>query len=395
MELWDAAHAARAAGADVRAVTVWALLGAFDWSSLLTRATGHYEPGAFDVRGASPRRTALGRLVEDLAHGRDASEPLARTPGWWRRDVRFPSALGSPGTRSRSSAIARARPSPLLVTGAGGTLGTALGRIADLRGLEVRLLRRAECDIADPASVAAALEEFRPWAVVNAAGYVRVEQAELEPDRCVRENARGAAELACACGGRGIRLVTFSSDLVFPTEGHRPYVESDQPAPVGVYGASKAEAERLVAKILPSALIVRTSAFFGPWDRSNLLTMALEALRAGREYAVPAAVVSPTYVPDLVDAVLDLLIDGEQGIWHLTNAGEASWLALVRRGAELLGVSTERLREAPPGDGTGRGYTALRSERGHLLPSLEDALERYARHTADQPARAAWPAVGA
>jgi dTDP-4-dehydrorhamnose reductase len=162
---------------------------------------------------------------------------------------------------------------------------------------------------------------------------------------------------------------------------------------VGTYGASKAEAERRVAESLPSALIVRTSAFFGPWDRYNILTLGLESLRQGREYLVPAAVVSPTYVPDLVNAVLDLLVDREQGIWHLANAGAASWLELVRRGAELVGVSSDRLREAPPEAFSGRGRTVLGSERGSLLPSLDDALARYARHFRDQPARAPWPAV--
>jgi dTDP-4-dehydrorhamnose reductase len=174
-------------------------------------------------------------------------------------------------------------------------------------------------------------------------------------------------------------------------------------APAKVYGASKAEAERLVAEILPSALVIRTSAFFGPWDRYNALTIALEELRAGREWVVPTAVVSPTYVPDLVNAVLDLLIDGERGVWHLANVGEVSWLELVRRGAALAGISIERLREAAPlAADSGPIYTALGSERGLLLPTLDDALARYVRSSSDQPARArltesstARPAAGA
>ena len=290
---------------------------------------------------------------------------------------------------------------PILVTGAGGTLATAIERIASLRGLEARLLRRAELDIADPASVDAALAQYRPWAVVNAAGFVRVDDAEREPDRCFRENADGPAVLARACDRLGVALVTFSSDLVFAGTGRRPYVESDPVGPTSVYGASKAEAERRVARIMPSALMIRTSAFFGPWDRYNLLTRALDALRAGEQWIVPAAVVSPTYVPDLVNAALDLLIDGERGIWHLANVGEVSWLELVRRGAALAGVGTEGLREAPAG-ASGRSYTALGSERGLLLPSLDDALARYVGHLSHQPARArstdppaALPAAGA
>jgi dTDP-4-dehydrorhamnose reductase len=239
---------------------------------------------------------------------------------------------------------------------------------------------------------------------VNAAGYVRVDAAEHDRERCFRENAEGPATLARMCGERGIALLTFSSDQVFSGAQRRPYVESDPVAPVDAYGASKAMAEHRVLELLPSALVVRTSAFFGPWDRHNLLTQALEALHAGRDWVVPDAVLSPTYVPDLVNAALDLLIDAERGIWHLANVGEVSWLELVQRGAAMAGVSTRGLRVAAPGGagGHGRRYTALGSERGLLLPPLEDALVRYVVQSDDQPARArlteaslASPAMGA
>jgi dTDP-4-dehydrorhamnose reductase len=128
---------------------------------------------------------------------------------------------------------------------------------------------------------------------------------------------------------------------------------------------------------MPEALIVRTSAFFGPWDHWNLLTRALDALRAGRDWTVPAAIVSPTYVPDLANAVLDLLIDGERGTWHIANGGALSWLEFVERGAAIAGVHTARLRE----DQGHRPYTVLGTERGPLLPPIDDALTRYIAET--------------
>jgi dTDP-4-dehydrorhamnose reductase len=90
-------------------------------------------------------------------------------------------------------------PRPLLITGATGTLGRAFARICDLRGLDHCLTSRAQLEIAEMASVTAALERIRPWAVINTAGYVRVADAEREPERCFRENARSAANLALAC----------------------------------------------------------------------------------------------------------------------------------------------------------------------------------------------------
>ncbi|HEY9285715.1 MAG TPA: family 1 glycosylhydrolase, partial [Pyrinomonadaceae bacterium] len=75
VEIWDAAQSLRREGVEVRAVTAWSLLGAYDWDSLLTREQGHYEPGVFDLRGGEPRPTALARLLRELADGREPSHP--------------------------------------------------------------------------------------------------------------------------------------------------------------------------------------------------------------------------------------------------------------------------------------------------------------------------------
>jgi len=88
-EVYDAACLHRDSGADIRAVTVWSLLGAFDWDSLLTRCSMNYEPGAFDIRSGIPRPTPLAAMIRDIAHGREHDHPALGTPGWWRRDERL------------------------------------------------------------------------------------------------------------------------------------------------------------------------------------------------------------------------------------------------------------------------------------------------------------------
>ena len=271
-------------------------------------------------------------------------------------------------------------PRPLLITGATGTLGRAFARICDLRGLDHCLTSRAQLEIAETASVAAALERIWPWAVINTAGYVRVADAEREPERCFRENARGAANLALACARSGIPLVTFSSDLVFDGRLGRAYVESDAPRPTCVYGASKLEAERLVSAACPAALILRTSAFFGPWDPHNFVYHTLRALAAGEEWRAAAdCTITPTYVPDLVNASLDLLIDGETGIWHLANRGAVSWGELARLVAERGGFHPERV--ILHGTDRVQTSTALDSARGFMLPTLDSALDRFFRES--------------
>jgi dTDP-4-dehydrorhamnose reductase len=407
-ELWSAACAARAEGADVRAVTAWALFGSFDWDSLLTRESGHYEPGVFDVRSPRPRPTAIAHMLRDLGQTGAHDHPALDAPGWWRRPERlfYPHANGGAGGEPGEGAKARAASvktgaasrrsgaasRTLLITGATGTLGAAMARVAESRALRFRLLTRREMDIADPASVERVLGESDVWAVVNAAGYVRVDEAEREPDACYRENTSGAGVLAAACARMGASLLTFSSDLVFDGRGRRePYVESDAPAPLGVYGRSKAEAERLVLEAMPSALVVRTSAFFGPWDEHNFVHAALRALARGEEFvASDDAYVSPTYVPELAHACLDLLIDGERGVWHLANAGAVTWAELARRAARLAGLDAGLVRGRPTRElglaAPRPAYSALASERGALMKTLEEALACYVRERAPEPA---------
>jgi dTDP-4-dehydrorhamnose reductase len=241
-------------------------------------------------------------------------------------------------------------------------------------------LGRNELDITDPDSIARALEKYEPWAVVNAAGYVRVDDAEREEMRCVRENTHGAAHLAIASARHGVPLLTFSTDLVFPGSKQSPYIESDATGPLNAYGRSKADAERLVLAACPKALVVRTSAFFGPWDEANFLTRALESWR--RDLPVEAdhrQVVSPTYVPALVHGCLDLLIDGESGIWHLSGRTALSWRDLALELARSTGHPDELViapRHEVPRAPRPR-YSALASERGDILPCLDDCLSRY------------------
>ena len=278
---------------------------------------------------------------------------------------------------------------PIVITGATGTLGRAFARICERRGIPFRLTRRADMDLAEPDSVARLLDAAKPRAVINTAGYVRVDDAEREREACFRENARGPAVLAEACASRGIGLVTFSSDLVFDGTKGTPYVEDDAPNPLNVYGESKAEAERRVLEIMPSALVIRTSAFFGPWDAHNFVTIALRVLAAGEPFvAASDGRISPTYVPDLVDATLDLLRDGERGLRHLANDGSVTWAELATMAARLVHLDERLVRAVPtaqlnlparrPPD------TTLGSTRGKLLPPLPDALERYRRESDDR-----------
>jgi dTDP-4-dehydrorhamnose reductase len=393
-QAWRDALRLRGEGVDVRAVTAWAILGSHGWNTLVTRESGHYEPGLFDLRGAGPRPTALARLARQLNTGETPAHPVLGEPGWWGRPERlcFGCTDQTPAPDQRAPAV-RSAPArrPILLTGAGGTLGRAFARICAERGLHTATLTRRELDIADPAAVAARCEELRPWAVVNASGFVRVDEAERAAAQCFRANSDGAAVLAAACARYGAQLLTFSTDLVFDGQRRRPYLEHDSVGPLNVYGQSKAAAELQVCQLCPSALIIRTSAFFGPWDDHNFLTVTLRALARGEQVcAAEDLVISPTYVPDLVHSCLDLLIDGERGCWHLAQSCALSWADFARWAAELAGYTPDRVIGAPHeslGWAARRpAYSALGSARGALLPPFEDALARYVSlHRAARP----------
>ena len=379
-EVWGVASDLRATGVDVRAVTMWALFGAFDWNCLVTNPRGYYESGAFDVRSTPPRPTALATLAKSIASGRPPEHPLLCVDGWWRRPGRFYTSLASNAPCPTAQCLEGA---PVLIAGAGGTLGRAFARVCEQRGIPHRALSRAELDIADAEAVEAAMALYQPWAVVNAAGYVRVDDAEHDPAACARDNTRGAQTLAAACAGRDVALLTFSSDMVFDGAKDAPYVETDAPAPLNAYGWSKAEAERSVLACHPGALVVRTSAFFGPWDDHNFVTLALRTLRARQPfYAAGDMIVTPTYVPDLVNVSLDLLIDRCAGLWHLTNGEAVTWVQLAESAARVAGVRRDTLVACSTATlnlpARRPRYSALASGRSTLMPSLGDALDRYA-----------------
>ena len=386
-DAWCACQEARLRGYDIRALTAWAAFGSFGWDSLLTRPDGQYEAGVFDVRAPRPRPTAIAHRLRELSHGADhPGHPVLASEGWWQTDrkLSFATALreAPPANLIGSKRRAYADTPPLLIFGTG-TLGHAFARECERRGLLYRLLARSDVDVCDGPRLVTVLDELRPWALINATGYVRVDDAECEVAQCFQDNCEGTRALADLSGRRGLPLLTFSTDLVFDGTKSSPYVESDPVNPLNAYGRSKAAGETAALILNSRTLCVRTAAFFGYWAASDYLARALALLDLGELVRVPRdVVVSPTYVPELVGAAMDLFIDNTCGIWHLANAGAISWADCVRRTAMLAGVAVTTL-ETPSIADLGRAAviprnSALRSERGWIMRPLDDALEQCA-----------------
>lgn len=300
VESWQSVRDLLPEGIGVGGFTVWALFGLVDWRSLLLRRENIYEPGAFDVRSDPPQPTALAAATAAMVRGETYRHPALAAPGWWRRPERHYVALASHAPPGRTSLQ-----QPLLITGGGGRLSGLLARFCAARGLRAVATSHAELDITNAAAVRGALTHHRPWAVIDGTGQ-RPEEV-LEDRAAWRDNLKGSAILAQLCAEMGLPLVSFSTAQVFDGQLNRPYLEDDAVSPGSVFGEYKAEAERLVASTHSEALIIRLGH------------------PVGAEAGQPPPVLAPaalTHLPDLADAVLDLLVDGRTGIWHLTHPEE-------------------------------------------------------------------------
>ncbi|RDI96150.1 dTDP-4-dehydrorhamnose reductase [Meiothermus sp. QL-1] len=280
--------------------------------------------------------------------------------------------------------------SRVAVIGARGQLGSDLVRV--LGGhYEVVGFAHEDLEVADPASVKQALGGQAWRAIINTAALHKVETCEAEPERSFRVNALGAlyvAQVARACGAK---YVYISTDYVFDGAKGAPYLESDCPRPLNIYGASKVAGEQLALQTLEDALVLRISSVFGRAGASgkggNFIETILQKARAGGPLRVVAdQYMSPSYTLDVARLLLDLLQKDVRGIVHGANRGVCTWHALAQEAVRLCGlaVPVEPIpASAFPSPVRRPPYSALGSERLSAL-GLEprpwtEALRDYLR----------------
>ena len=231
----------------------------------------------------------------------------------------------------------------VVVTGSAGHLGAAVVEEFS-RDHDVVPLIRADLDITDRAAVLARTRALRPDAIINCAAYNDVDAAEREPAQALEINALGVLALARAAADVGAALVHFSTDFVFDGETDRPYVESDAARPRNFYGLTKLLGERLAEDASRRYVLRVESIFGGPTAgttaRDGSLGTIVRKLKAGEEVAVfTDRTASPSYAPDIASAVRALLEGAAPGgLYHCVNAGHATWDAIAREAAAILGV---------------------------------------------------------
>ena len=373
----QAAEGLQAEGVDIRGVTIWSLFGAYGWDRLLTTAERNYESGAFDVRTGDARPTQIAKMVAGLAKGIAYSHPVLEQQGWWLRNDRI--VYPRSGV---ANIIINPGPHPLLIIGSDSTLGRALAETCNHRNINFVGLSGQQIKFSSINEIEAAINKYKPWAVVNAADFYQVEDAELDRENCFLTNTVIPANLAICCKKLGVQLLTFSSDQVFDGQKNSEYTESDRVNPLNLLGLSKARAEEQVLTAYPEALVVRSSEIFSNLADDSAMSRMVAALSRRESVDVADDVfISPTLVSDLINSSLDLLIDGEAQIWHVANQGTISWADLAREVAARAGYSSALLVRKPYAElnfnAARPSYSGLTSDRGVFLPTLENALDRY------------------
>ena len=243
----------------------------------------------------------------------------------------------------------------ILLTGSKGQVGSALVRALAASG-DLVSLDRSGLDFLNLNSIKEKIALEKPDVIVNAAAYTAVDRAEQEKDVAFAVNARAVQELACQAKSLGALLVHFSTDYVFDGEKRAPYVETDEPAPLSVYGRSKLEGERAVAASGCRHFIFRTSWVYGATGR-NFLNAILAAARAQPELrVVDDQHGAPTSNNAIAGAVADVLARPDlmkkaSGIYHLSAAGETTWhgfaAAILRARALQIPLAAIRSDEYP------------------------------------------------
>jgi dTDP-4-dehydrorhamnose reductase len=228
----------------------------------------------------------------------------------------------------------------VVVTGAGGLLGRRVVDEARSREHEVVGLGRADLDVTDAARARSLLEREKPTAVIHCAAYTAVDRAEAEPRLARAVNRDGTRNVVEATVGCGALFVYMSTDYVFDGRKRAPYLPTDEPAPLSVYGRTKLEGEEVTRKAAPNALVVRTSWLYGS-DGGFVPTILARARRGELLRVVDDQRGRPTWAPHAARAIFDLLASGASGIWHVADGGECTWADLAREAVRVAGLDAE------------------------------------------------------
>lgn len=220
----------------------------------------------------------------------------------------------------------------LLCIGKSGQVARALQERCAAQAIDFTAIGRPDVDLLKPESLKAAIVTAAPKVVINAAAHTQVDQAETDQDAAFALNAEGPKQLAEICAALNLPLIHISTDYVFDGAGTSPFLETDQTAPLNVYGASKLAGEEFVRAALAQSVILRTSWVYSPFGANFVKTMLRLARDRGEVSVVDDQIGSPTSALEIADTIIEISkaisVRADErmfGTYHFTSDGAASW----------------------------------------------------------------------
>lgn len=275
----------------------------------------------------------------------------------------------------------------VLVTGCRGQLGFDICKQLSNLNIEYRGVDISDFDLTDGRATIAYVQKLRPNVIIHCAAYTAVDRAEEESSQCFSVNEGGTWNLANAAVSVGAKMLYISTDYVFDGTGNQPYSTSEKTNPQNVYGASKLAGEQAVVSQMERFFIVRTSWVFGLHGNNFVQTMLRLFDVRERVSVVCDQIGSPTYTVDLAKIICAMIHTERYGIYHVTNEGFCSWFDLASLTMKLSGkhcvvepIQTEQYpTKAIRPKNSRLSKEKLIAEGFELLPTWQDALERYIR----------------
>ena len=236
----------------------------------------------------------------------------------------------------------------ILVTGANGQLGREMQRLSAVSPNNYTFTDVAELDVTDAGAVRQAVAQTRAEVIVNCAAYTDVERAEDDEPTAELLNHKAAGNLAAAAKATGATLFHVSTDYVFDGTAHLPYTEDAPTAPLGVYGRTKLAGERAVAESGCKYLTFRTAWLYSEYGNNFLKTMLRLTAEKERLNVVFDQAGTPTYAGDLAMTIFSIVeggyFAGNEGLYHFSNEGVASWYDFAAEIAAAAGHDKCRIR---------------------------------------------------
>ncbi|MGM7702953.1 dTDP-4-dehydrorhamnose reductase [Pseudalkalibacillus sp. Hm43] len=213
----------------------------------------------------------------------------------------------------------------ILVTGANGQLGYDVVQEGIKLGVKMLGVGREDFDITLEQDVHKFIKKENPDAIIHCAAYTAVDHAEDDQDTCWKVNVEGTKNLAAAAKEVNAKFMYISTDYVFDGMGSEPFKETDTPKPVGYYGLTKYDGEKVVQELLDQWFIVRISWVFGINGHNFIKTMLRLSETRNQLNVVGDQYGSPTYTFDLSKLILDMIVTEKYGIYHASNEGFCTW----------------------------------------------------------------------